>query len=73
MCSCYVEAFHQGNEYVQKLCHFYCHCKAKHAYYIHICRGWIKNALVNLKDPIFLIFVPIKFACEKYIKIFKII
>ena len=38
MCSCYVEAFHQdGNEYVKKFCHFYCHCKKEHVYYVHTC------------------------------------
>ena len=36
--SCYVEVFHQeGNAYIKKLCHFYCHCKEEHVYYVHTC------------------------------------
>lgn len=32
MCSCNVQGFHEeGNEYIKKLCHFYCHCKEEHS------------------------------------------
>ena len=39
MCSCYTEYFHnEENDYVKKLCHFYCHCKEEHVYFVHTCK-----------------------------------
>ena len=40
MCPCYVGYFHEeGNEYVKKLCHFYCKCKDDHQYFVHTCKS----------------------------------
>ena len=40
LCSCFVQSFHkEGNEYLKKLCHFYCHCKEEHEYFVYICKG----------------------------------
>ena len=39
LCSCFAEYFHnEENEYVKKLCHFYCHYKEEHVYFVHICK-----------------------------------
>ena len=36
MCCCFVQGFHEeGNEYLKKLCHFYCECKEKHEYFVY--------------------------------------
>ena len=40
MCSCFVQGFHEeGNEYVKKFCHFYCHCKEEHEHFVYTCEG----------------------------------
>ena len=40
MCSCFVQGFHEeDNEYVEKICHFYCHCKEEHQYFVYTCKG----------------------------------
>ena len=42
MCGCFVQGFHEeGNEYVKKLCHFYCHRKEAHEYFIYTCIGHV--------------------------------
>ena len=40
MCSCFVQGFHEeGNGYMKKVCHFYCHCKEEHEYFVYTCKG----------------------------------
>ena len=40
MSNCFVQGFYEeGNEYVKKLCQFYCHCKEKHEYFVDTCKG----------------------------------
>ena len=35
-----VQGFHEEvNENVKKLCHFHCHCKEKHKYFVYTCKG----------------------------------
>ena len=39
MCSCNVNKFHQEeNEYIKKLCHFYCHCRDEHQTFVYTCK-----------------------------------
>ena len=35
MCSCNVDEFHrEENEYIKKICHFYCHCRDEHETFV---------------------------------------
>ena len=40
MCSCNVGEFHrEENEYIKKICHFYCHCRDEHETFVYTCKA----------------------------------